>query len=81
MHVQADAFHAVLSALQMQSHSQYYSDTFCGRACYCAAGLADSELDIVVMQHADTAVYTFWVLHSKMLAWLMNSVEWYRSSR
>ncbi len=68
MHVQADAFHAVLRARQMQSHSQYYLDCFVAEHAILRQGLQIMKLDIVVMQHADTAVCTARVLHLQVLA-------------
>ena len=58
MHVQADAFHAVLSAWQMQSHSQYYLDCFVAEHIVVRQGSQTVKQDVVAMQHADALLYT-----------------------
>lgn len=52
----------------MQSHSQYYLDCFVAEHAILRQGLQIMKLDIVVMQHADTAVCTARVLHLQVLA-------------
>jgi predicted TPR repeat methyltransferase len=57
---------------QMQNHAQLYSECFVAEHVIVWQGLQIMKLDIVVMQHADTAVYSVWVLHLTVLAQLIH---------